>query len=836
MNRQWHLLGMTGFMVLMCAQGVQAEIISITNVQLNAVENGLELRLENPCHQGFQPTTARYGRTVVTDIPSTQLRLSSMTSFQEDNPVPGIASVAVSPLDENMVRITVTGVIEAPRVEVEVGDCTLRLTITPSALTPLSPVDSSTQNPDQPPESDGLRIVVTADNPPLSPYRVPDSTLGSRTNTSLLNIPQSVQVIPRQVIEEQGVNTVNEALRNAAGVSTGRVATDNQSLVPVIRGFETQNVLRNGLRDETFGFGAGTSLSNVERVEILRGPASVLYGQGNLGGTLNLVTEQPLDQSRYEVAFTLGQFDRQVIALDLTGPLNQRGLAYRFNAAYENSDTFRDFEELETIFVSPVFRVIDTETTSLTLDLEYYQGRSWGNAPELPAAGTVLDNPNGTVGRTVNLGEPSLSRTESQVTRLGYQFEHQFHDNLVLRHELLAAFRDTPDSRFVIPTRLGLDQRTLVRLFAENPGRQQNLVLNTSLNSTFRTGSINHELLVGVELTRESLDDTINFRFLNPIQIFDPVYSPESLSRDRLRFTETETQTNAVGLYLQNQVSLFENVILVLGGRLDLVNQSYEDALNPSDSFDRQENVFSPRIGLVYQPSDTLSFYASYIRSFEPVIGRERSLDPVTNQTRIGNLFEPERGTQYEIGVKADLLDGRLLTTLALYQLERTNVVTQGPDSPLSSVQVGEQRSRGVELNVVGEILPGWNIIAGYAYTDAEITSDNQFEEGNRLPNAPKHAASLWSTYEIQRGNLRGLGFGLGLFFQGERSGDLNNTFDLPGYLRVDAALFYRRRNFQIGLNVQNLFDTEYYEGARNNVRVIPGEPLTVSGSIRWEF
>jgi len=827
---------MTGLMVMVCTQGVRADTISITGVQLNTIEGGLELRLENPGNQALQPLTTRYGRTVVTDIPDTQLQLPTMSSFQEDNPAPGVTAVAVYALDANTVRITVTGVVEAPHVDVGVGDRTLLLTITPSSLTSPSPPDSSAQTPGASPDPDGLRITVTADDPVLPPYRVPGTSIGTRTDTPLLNIPQSIQVIPQQVIEEQAATTVNEALRNAVGVSTGRVATDNQSLVPVIRGFETQNVLRNGLRDETFGFGSGTSLSNIERVEILRGPASVLYGQGNLGGTLNLVTEQPLDQSRYEAAFTLGQFDRQVAALDLTGPLNPNGLAYRLNAAYETTDTFRDFEELETIFVSPAFRVIDTETTTLTLDLEYFQGRSWGSAPELPAAGTVLDNPNGEVDRAVNLGEPSLSETESQVTRLGYRFEHQLNENLTLRNEFLAAFRDTPDSRFVIPTRLELDQRTLTRLFTENPGDQQNLVLNTSLVSAFSTGSIDHELLVGVELIRENLEDTINFRFLNPIDIFDPDYSPESISSARLQFSQAETQTDAVGLYLQDQVSLFEDVILVLGGRLDWVDQSYEDVLNPSESFDRQEDVFSPRIGLVYQPDDTLSFYASYIRSFEPVIGRERSLDPLTNQTQVGDPFEPERGTQYEIGVKAESPDGRLLATLALYQLERTNVVTQGPDSPLSSVQVGEQRSRGLELNVVGEILPGWNIIAGYAYTDAEITDDNQFEEGNRLPNAPEHAASLWTTYEIQQGDLQGLGFGLGLFFQGERAGDLNNTFDLPGYLRADAALFYRRGDIQIGLNIQNLFDTEYYEGARNDVRVIPGEPLTVSGTIRWEF
>ncbi len=202
-------------------------------------------------------------------------------------------------------------------------------------------------------------------------------------------------------------------------------------------------------------------------------------------------------------------------------------------------------------------------------------------------------------------------------------------------------------------------------------------------------------------------------------------------------------------------------------------------------------------------------------------------------------MFQPERGTQYEVGIKADIND-QLSTTLAFYDLTRSNVLTPdnrpGVPPDQFEIQTGEQRSRGIELNVQGEILPGWNILAGYAYTDARVTEDNAIPSGNRLSSVPENAFSLWTSYEIQSGDLQGLGFGLGLFFVGEREGDLENTFQFPSYLRTDAAIFYRRDQFRVGLNIRNLFDIDYFETSFGRLRVFPGEPFTVQGTISWQF
>ena len=230
---------------------------------------------------------------------------------------------------------------------------------------------------------------------------------------------------------------------------------------------------------------------------------------------------------------------------------------------------------------------------------------------------------------------------------------------------------------------------------------------------------------------------------------------------------------------------------------------------------------------MVYQPSKSVSLYTSYSQSFNPTQG--------FNPDR--KAFEPTKGIQYEVGIKADFVESRLSTTLAVYQITKTNVTTVDPNNSDFSIQVGEQRSRGVELDVTGEILPGWKAIASYAYTNAEVTKDNIYPVGNRLEDVPDNQASLWTTYELQNGDLKGLGFGLGLFYVGTRAGDLDNSFELPDYLRTDAAIYFRRDALKAAINIRNLFDTEYYSssgGLRTFVRT--GAPFTIIGSISWEF
>jgi len=310
------------------------------------------------------------------------------------------------------------------------------------------------------------------------------------------------------------------------------------------------------------------------------------------------------------------------------------------------------------------------------------------------------------------------------------------------------------------------------------------------------------------------------------LDIFDPNFDDITYTSGSQVFAEGDRILQRVlGVYLQDQIDLLDNLKLLVGGRFDTVEN--EEVFRVFDfAEDGTDSAFSPRVGLVYQPDDVWALYANYSRSFVPVLGRNATNTP----------FEPTRGTQYEIGAKADFLDGRLSALFSAYTITRSNITTTDTNNPNFSIQVGEQRSQGIDFNVAGEVLPGWNVIASYSLIDAKITEDNRFEEGNRLNNVPNNAASLWTTYTLQSGDLQGLGFGLGAFFVGERSGDLDNTFTLPGYTRVDAAIYYEREQFRAGLNFKNLFDTRYFAGSQGRLSVIPGAPLEVQGTISWQF
>jgi iron complex outermembrane receptor protein len=306
------------------------------------------------------------------------------------------------------------------------------------------------------------------------------------------------------------------------------------------------------------------------------------------------------------------------------------------------------------------------------------------------------------------------------------------------------------------------------------------------------------------------------------LDIFDPIYD-QPLITDPIPDSNFEFVNNSYGFYIQDQITFAENLKLLVGGRFDVTNWRNDDFIS-GDSLYQIEQSFSPRIGIVYQPIPAISLYASYSQSFLP---------PQTEAFQ--EITQPERGTQYEVGIKADLSD-QLAATLAFYDLTRSNVSTSDPNNPLRSIQVGEQQSRGIEFDLSGEILPGWNIIGGYALTDTEVVEDNTFEVGNQLANVPRHSASLWTTYEIQSGNLQGLGFGIGLFFVGDRQGDLANTFELPSYLRSDAAIFYERDRFRAALNFKNLFDIDYFDSASSRTNVYRGDPFIVQGTISWQF
>jgi len=649
-------------------------------------------------------------------------------------------------------------------------------------------------------------------------YRRKNSSSATKIDTPILDIPQSVQVIPRQVLEDQGAFRLGEAVRNVSGVApSSTVGGRVENLT--IRGFAA-NQFQNNVLDDFFSARVFRETANLERIEVVKGPASVLFGRAEPSGIVNLIPKRPTAKPYFSADLTIGSYQLYRTALDLSGPLDADNRAgYRLNLVYEDADSFRERALTARIFVAPVITWKLGPDTTLTLEGEHLRDSRPLDRGLVAVGDGVADIP---VDRF--LGDPSKLNRFNQ-SRAYVLLDHRFSPALSMRTGLRFTSALEQRGETLQGGRLRPDNRTLTLSASRSDQYFETYFFQNDLVAKFQTGSIEHTLLFGLELgrlaQRSPLFETAS---AGSIDIFNPVYQfPIGQFGDNF---DSTTRISSFGVYLQDQISLSDNLKLALGGRFDTF--SSDDFSNQSPTFvQNRTDAFSPRIGVLYKPASTVALFANFNRSFVPVTGFSATNTP----------FVPERGTQYEVGIKAELAEGRLFTTLAFYDITKTNVLTTDPANPFFSIQVGEQRSQGIEFDITGQILPGWNVIASYAYTDARISQDNDVPVGNRLNTVPRHSGSLWTTYRFPaESSLAGLGFGIGIFAADERPGDLDNTFTLPGYVRTDAAVYYNHDSLRLALNVKNLFDVRYFEGSQSRSVIVPGQPLTVQGTIGVRF
>ncbi|GAB4190173.1 MAG: TonB-dependent siderophore receptor [Coleofasciculaceae cyanobacterium] len=801
---------------------VEAEVIKVTGVRLNSTGVALEVILETSDGTTLQTSTSTEDNTLIADIPNAVLALPDGDGFRANNPAEGIISVTVTQLNTSSVRVTVTGETGVPTSQVVSSPSGLVLSLTPAD----GESDESTEDSDiEADAEDDIEIVVTGEQD--EGYRVPNATTATKTDALIRDVPQSIQVVPREVLDDQQVTQITDALRNVSGTSSRFSSLRPDGDAPNIRGFSSFDYFfTNGIRNLGGGGAFQNETANVERIEVLKGPASVLYGQGEPGGLVNLVTKLPTSQPFFELEGTIGNFNFYRSRIDISGPLNDdKTIGYRLNAQYQNSGTFVDFVDVERFFVAPVLRFELGKDTSLILEANYLRD-SRLIYPGLPAVGTVLPNPLGEVPRSRYLGEPDFGNVTYENINAGYRLEHQFSENLSIRNAFKVEIANVVNRDLLGLGRLLDDNRTVNRNASTTSGGTQTYSLVTDVLGKVQTGSVKHDLLFGVELRRQNESFDLSFGG-GPIDLFNPVYGSLDFGLEK-GYDATQVR-NYLGVYGQDLIAFSDNFKLLLGGRFDLVNQKYEGKLDGESTLSQEDSQFSPRVGIVYQPVPPVSLYASWSRSFFPQgdFG-DRNTD--------GSPFKPTTGEQFEVGVKTEFLDGKLAATLAAYQITKQNVLTDDPNRPNFRIQIGEQQSQGIEFDLVGEVLPGLKLIASYAYTDAEITQDNSGFVGNQPNNVPRHSGSIWTTYQIQTGQLEGLGFGLGVFVVGDRKGDLANTFELPGYTRTDASIFYRRDRWKAAVNVKNLFGVDYFENAISRNSVSPGAPFTILGTVSISF
>ncbi|MGD9726428.1 MAG: TonB-dependent siderophore receptor [Nitrospiraceae bacterium] len=677
-------------------------------------------------------------------------------------------------------------------------------------------------------------------------YVAEDATTATRTDTPIRDVPQSIQVITRKVIEEQRTFRLQNTLENISGIN----ATDSAASLYdnlIIRGFTAtdRSYFRNGLLDPFAQFTASDTY-NIRRLEVLKGPAAVLYGQGDPGGVINVVTNKALPNTAFMGNVTLGNFNFYRSEIDATGPLNaDKTVLYRLNVAGQKAGSFIDFANRDLAAVAPSVTWLMGSRTTLTVEADYL--RRWSNDPYgLPAQGTFLPNINGPLprNRSVTLGDfSSFNRTSY---RVGYDLTHQFTNNWSLRNAYRHTIaEDDANNLYAFPSFLEPDQRILQRTQVLQPvvARRHAHSMITNLVGHTRFLSMDHTLLAGVELRQEKTDQSVyTMAAAPPLDLFAPDYSLRPLAFDG-QPVNFKADNKTAAFYAQDQITILPNLKFLGGLRFDYVHQFQQSVGEPQHTSD--DTAVSPRLGLVYQPIEPLSLYTSWTKGFQP--SSAAAFNPS------GELFKPERSTQYEVGMKSFFFDNRVSATLAWFHLTRENLLTPNPDPALAiqgfAVQTGEQRSQGIELDVTAQLTPGWNLITGYAYTDAEVTKDNDPTlVAKRLANVPYNKFTLWSTYFIQEGPLQGLGLGGGIFAYSNRNASIfGDQLDMPGYVRADAAVYYNRdlhsrswlgaKVLQIAVNMRNLLDQRYVATSYNGAPIFFfGEPRTVLATVGLRF
>lgn len=669
-----------------------------------------------------------------------------------------------------------------------------------------------------------------------NPYLVSSASTATKTDTPLMETPQSISVVTRERMVIQGAQTVSDGLSYTAGVHSnvsGDNPTDNTLMV---RGFQqiNTNAYTDGLRNNQTGYFSPEPFG-MDRIEVLKGPSSVLYGQGSPGGTINFVSKRPLFESHREVTASVGNHDLVQGAMDIGDVLDADGtLAYRLVALGRDADSAIDGIPDDRIYVAPSLTWAPSARTSFTLLTSYQRNRNLFTS-NLPYS--VLDgsNPNGRVPRHRSLNEPGFDREQSEQTSIGYEFSHAFSDAWTFQQNArYTHFTGYVDQLF---RNSGvIDGTTIARYYQLRDQDSDSYAIDNRLVGKFSTGPLDHTVLFGVDYQYSDRSADSQTGNAPSINIFRP---DRSVRIDTSRYTSrlsTADTTRQIGAYVQDQIKL-DNWVATLGGRYDWANQRARNRLLDTRT-DTSAQDFSGRVALGYTFGSGFFPYASYAESFTPLTGSDIN----------GAQFKPESARQYEVGVKYQAPGSDSYVTLAAFDLRRQNVLTPNPQNTSFSVQEGEVTSRGIELEGVLRPIEGLNVITSYTFNAVEVTKDNPNFAGlsnqGKVPvRVPRHLASLWTDYTLQSGALRGLTMGAGVRYTGTTFGDAQNTFKVPAYTLVDAMVGFdfgransSLRGLSAAINVRNLTDKYYVAGCFLNTACLLGAGRSVMANVSYKW
>jgi len=667
------------------------------------------------------------------------------------------------------------------------------------------------------------RVQVTAPIPK-------DTGTATKTDTPLIEVPQSISIVTARDLQDRGLHAVDEAMWYVAGAQGGVYGLDTRSEWLLVRGFQPARYL-DGLALPT---GTWTGQTRIEpygmaRIEVLKGPASVNYGAMPPGGLVNYVTKRPTEDMANEVEVQVGTDRMRQAAFDIGGGLGDAGTwLYRLTGLARNSDNFVDTIHDDRYYFAPSLTWTPDAASTLTLLARWQKADTKNGAGFLPAVGTLLPNPNGQIRRSLYTGEPNTNDYVKTVAAIGYDFSHDFGDGTRFQQNVRYEDSKVDPTVMVLPNgfQAGSD-RTLYRYTWSIQENAKTFGIDNNLQWRFGGDRVEHTVLAGLDYRRLTSDYRYGFGGFTAddavpgLDAFNPVYG--SLPNAVPVFTgQTLQRTAQTGLYVQDQIKA-GRWLLTLGGRQDFVGTDTNGAHQSDDRF-------SGRVGLTYLFDNGLAPYASWGQSFEVVGGTEAP-------ARGGRAFEPTTGEQVEVGVKFQPADGNLLLTAAAYQIRQNNVSVIDPEHTGFSIQQGQYTSRGLELEGRWNVARNFSVYGAYALIDTELTKTTDAATlGNRIPLQPRHSASAGGDYTFTDGALAGLGFGAGVRYVGEHYGDVGNAWEAPSHTLFDASAHYDVSNWRYQLNVQNLGDRQYVSTCNSAAWCYYGYPRTVTASVRYAW
>ena len=662
---------------------------------------------------------------------------------------------------------------------------------------------------------------------PVDGYVARQTLTGSKTDTPILEVPQSISVVTRDQMEARGVQTLGQALDYSAGIVSQPFGSDPRFDSPIIRGFSAANSqYLNSLKLMRDAGAVAIEPYGLERIEVLRGPASVLYGQGNPGGLINMVSKRPVFETLGEVNVQAGTFERYTGSFDLGGALfGGTDFAYRLTGLVRDGGTQTDYVDDNRYFFAPAVTWKPTDSTQFTVlaNIQYDQS---GTPVGLPAEYTVNASGKNLLSPSLFLGDPALDTSSRTLASIGYEFQHAFNDAWQIRQNARYLTLNWNYSNLYYSALSASNPVVASRGTSYNDEDQRAITIDTQLQGEFMTGALSHTLLMGFDYRHFTQNDISQFGTAPDINLLVPVYNM-SIPANVWYSSVTDGTISQAGLYAQDQIR-YGKWLVTLGLRHDWASTNSTDFTNFGNTVqDQTDAALTGRVGLTYLFDNGVAPYFSYSTSFEPVIG--------SNPTVLGGgAFQPSEGEQYEIGVKYQPVGWNGFFTASVYDLTQTNVLTTDLIDGVSyQVQTGEVNVRGIELSALTSLADGLNLILNYTYMDAEIIGGEN--AGNRPANVPENTANAWLDYTFKTGNLKGFGLGAGVRYVGERYALDNNDILLDANTLFDAAVHFEKGPFKAQININNIAN-ETYVASCGFFGCYYGDGRTVVGQLTYKW